>query len=321
MTTALPPFVSVIVPTRGRREMLLRLLRSLFAQTYPKDRFEILVIHNWTPDGTEEAVAALAAGAPVALRYWRKDYAAPTDSRHFALGEATGGIFAFTDDDCEATADWLSAGVAGFADGIGVVQGCTLPRPDQPRRFLEKTIEIRDATPYFETCNIFYRREAILGVGGFSPEYHGRWYGEDTDLGWKVLRRGWRRGFAPAALVHHEVFAAPLLAWLKEPLRLGVWPELVRKFPELRGELWLGCFLSPETAAFALAVVAAVAALALHPAALLAILPYVVVRWHNGGRFGNPVLRLARIALGLPRAAAIFWALASASVRHRTFVL
>lgn len=321
MSACATPFVSVVVPTHGRRDMLLRQLASLVAQEYPAECYEILVVHNWTDDGTEEAVARFAAGARVPVRYWRKDYAAPTDSRQFAISVARGEIVAFSDDDCEATPLWLQSGVQAFDNETGVVQGRTLPRPDQPRRFLEKTIEIAAPTPYFETCNIFYRRTALAEVGGFSPEYLGRWYGEDTDLGWKVLRCGWQRGFAGEALVHHEVFAISLPAWLREPLRLGVWPELVRKFPELRRELWLGYFLSVESAAFATAVPALIAGATLHPAALAAVAPYAWIRWRNGARFGNPLLRMARIALGLPRAAVIFWALTRASLRMRTLVL
>ena len=61
-----------------------------------------------------------------------------------------------------------------------------MPNPEQPRRFLEKTILIDKASIFFETCNIFYSKAAFDRVGGFSAEFMDLFYGEDTDLGWKI---------------------------------------------------------------------------------------------------------------------------------------
>ena len=46
--------------------------------------------------------------------------------------------------------------------------------------------EITWETPWFEGCNIAYRRDVLLEAGGFDEEI--RWYGEDTSAGWKVWR-------------------------------------------------------------------------------------------------------------------------------------
>src|SRR5690606_4573406 len=159
------PMVSVIVPTHNRAATLSLLLESLHEQRYPSERMEVIVVHNRSEDGTDAVVQQFAEAAPFPVRYYLKDYRGPMPSRQFGAESAAGEIIAFIDDDCVATPQWLAAGVRAFAPNTGLVQGATIPRPDQPRRFLEKTVEVRRASPYFETCNIFYSREAFMRAG------------------------------------------------------------------------------------------------------------------------------------------------------------
>lgn len=320
------PLVSVIVPTHGRCRLLHELLQSLAAQTYPRDRYEILVVHNVSPDGTAEMVAEFARQhGDIAVSYHAKNYPGPTASRNFGAREARGTILAYIDDDCVATPEWLAEGVGAFAgsDGAGLIQGRTLPNPEQPRQRFEKTVTVDAATPYFETCNIFYRKEIFFEAGGFSPEFETRYtcYGEDTDLGWKIKRLGYETGFAAGALAYHQVFAVSVWKWLAEPQRLFIWPYLVRKFPELRKTMVAGVFLTPLTALFDLFLLGLVLGAGVHPVLFGLCLPYPVVRYRDPGRFHRPWQKAARIVLALPRALVIFLVLATASLWFRSVAL
>ena len=51
-------------------------------------------------------------------------------------------------------------------------------------------------------CNMAFRRDALLAIGGFNPVYLRA--GDDVDVCWRLQARGWRIGFAPAALVWHH---------------------------------------------------------------------------------------------------------------------
>ena len=133
-TSPTAPFVSVIVPTHGRCALLSRLIVSLLAQDWPADRMEIIVVHNWTDDGTDCLVQHAAQNAPVPLHYHRTAFSGPGPSRQFGAERAAGSVLAFIDDDCEATPGWLAAGTRALASGFAVVQGQTLPNPAQPRR-------------------------------------------------------------------------------------------------------------------------------------------------------------------------------------------
>ncbi|HHX26419.1 MAG TPA: glycosyltransferase [Firmicutes bacterium] len=53
------PFVSVIIPTYNRRAILEKCLSALLVQTYPHDKYEIIVIDDGSTDGTGEMVVRL----------------------------------------------------------------------------------------------------------------------------------------------------------------------------------------------------------------------------------------------------------------------
>jgi len=315
------PIVSVIVPTHARRALLARLLATLQAQDWPADRYEIIVVHNHTPDGTDAMVAEAAAASRVPIHYFRTAFRRPGASRQYGAERARGDILAFIDDDCQATPGWMAAGVAGLRRGFALVQGRTVPDPAQPRRLLEKTVQVEGPSMFFETCNIFYDAEAFRAVGGFPEGFRELRSAEDTALGWAMREAGYRTGFAADALVHHEVFPVSLYAWLNAVHVVSVLPHAVRAYPSIRRSLFLGFFLTPLTAAFDAFALGVIGGILLHSIALVMCLPYLWLRFHDRGRFRAPHILLARFIFGLPRAAMMAYALLSGSLRARRLVL
>lgn len=321
--------VAVVIPTHNRRELLARLLASLAAQTLPASAFEVLIVHNHTEDGTEAMAREWCSRQPFSARYFRKNYKGPARSRDFGARSAQGRYVAFIDDDCVASPDWLRAGLAAFekpapvAGGapVGLVQGSTMPMPNQPRPFLSKTIEIPEATVFFETCNIFYLRSAFEQVGGFSDDFIDRFYGEDTDLGWKLTQAGFASRFAADALVHHEIFHVTLYKWLAEPLHFKNLPALVKKYPALRRHMYLGYFISKDSFLFNLLPMALLLMPLLGLYALLLTLPYFVERYRNGSHIRKFHFRVLRSFAGVVRGAFAWWALLRGSLRARAFLL
>ncbi|MEB8387399.1 glycosyltransferase family A protein [Rhodobacteraceae bacterium KMM 6894] len=312
----LVPFVSVIVPTHNRRDSLVACLKGLLAQDYPSSRYEIHVVHNWSDDDTETAVADIAANASVTIRYTKRNGRGPAPSRHFGAELAKGTFLAFVDDDCVPQPGWLQGGVGEFTGKVGFVQGATYPNPTHKRRLFEKTVHIPQPSPWFETCNIFYRKEAFDAVEGFAGPFGDLFYGEDTDLGRRVLAAGYTAGFAPDAVVYHDITAQPLRRWLMECWHLRHIPLLVNRWPELRDTLFLGVFLSRQSAAFDLGLLGLVAVPFIGAWGLLTFVPFFFVRLFEPGRYRNPVVVALRAAFGLPRSVVTFAALVAGSVRN-----
>lgn len=324
--------VSVVIPTHRRRELLGRLLRSLEQQSLGHDSYEVVIVHDYTDDGTEEMARAWCARQPFRARYYRKCFRSAARIREFGVGEARGSVVGFIDDDCVATPTWLAAGVAAFraaqvaaaqtggaARGIGLVQGKTLPVPCESRGFCTKTLRIESPTVFFETCNIFYAKEAFVAAGGFSA--HFTTYGEDTDLGWRVTQLGYESGFAPAALVYHEVFKLSITKWLTEPWYFRHLPRLVAMYPQLRGSMFGRYFVSKDTCLFNLLLIALCVGCVSGPLGIALAVPYFYQRYTGGAHVGGLLPRLGRVVAGVPRGLVVWLALVTGSIRAQSLLI
>jgi glycosyltransferase involved in cell wall biosynthesis len=322
------PFVSIIVPALNRRELLRQLVESVEALRYPRDRFEAIVVDNGSTDGTLEMLEQTAARAPFVLRYIRNESASrvPSVSRNIGIANARGEILAFTDSDCLVSPQWLSEGVAGFGENVAIVQGRTIPHGGQQRPVLHHTVNVDSRKTYAETCNIFYRRDAVERAGRFDEKLtcmggEAVW-GEDTDLAYRVRALGYRMAFREGALVTHQIVRKSFRSWLLEPLRVWPWPQVVKRHPLIREELLFGrIFYTRMTALFDLLLLGAVLGLSIHPVFLSLALPFLVSRYRDGGDHLNGVLRVARVFGGSLRAFLLFCTLVCGSVRFRALVL
>jgi glycosyltransferase involved in cell wall biosynthesis len=315
------PFVTVIIPTFNRRKLLAGAVEALFHQTYPVDRFELIVVDNGSTDGTAEWAAALSP--PFRFRFLLNEtpFRVPGQSRNIGLAHAEGEIVAYTDSDCVPCPEWLAEGVAALmADlKIGLAQGMTVPA-DEEKPVVYRTISVLSHKAYFETCNIFYRTEALRKVGGihrdFIERYPPPYFGEDTDLGYRVLEAGYRQVFVPAAQVNHRIHKHKLKNWIREPLVSLSWPFLVRKHPRIRRDLlFLGLFIAPMTAWFDLGLLGLVLAIVVHPLFLLLFLPFLVAKFRESGEHLSLPLRFVRLIGATLRAILIFGVLLYGSVR------
>lgn len=300
------------VVVKDRRERMLRCLQALLAQDHPD--YEVLIIDNGSSDGTADACRAVAGSAPVRVRVEVVDGALGR-VRNAAARLSTGEFIAYTDSDCLPSQGWLSAGVAAFADpAVGVVSGMTLPEDPGPERPWPATVSITEQSWHFETCNILFRRDALLRAGGFPDDLS---WGEDTAAGWAMLRAGWQARFVPEAVVHHDV-TYPGRAWhLRRVRRYGGVAAVIREFPEARDKLlWKRYFLRPRNAAFAAAVVGVALAPASRAALLLSV-PYLRQRGPRGMGFWELYSSAERIAID----ASVFAGMVRGSVRWGALVL
>src|SRR5688572_22754402 len=113
-------FVSVIIPVLNDGDRLHRCLAALEEQTYPGDRFEVIVVDNGSKHDPAEIVAEFPH-AKLAREAKPSSYAA----RNVGIALAKGDILAFTDSDCVPTKQWLEAGVAALTSSpdCGMVAG------------------------------------------------------------------------------------------------------------------------------------------------------------------------------------------------------
>ena len=319
------PIVSVVIPTYLRPDSVRAAVRSVLAQDLDPARYEVIVVDTSPDDVNLRVVEELRADARCALRLLRKDAEGPAASRNRGAADARGEILAFMDSDCQATPSWLREGLAAFDEGIGLVQGRTLPDPDRRPGVFTWFVIVEAESHIYEAANVFYRRQAFEAVGGFSTEWIQKKLfvvgAEDLDLAWRVKRAGWRSRFAHDALVHHEVQPIPISRWLVIR-RNWVWPLLVGRFPELRRFFYARYFFERAQALLVLALLGVFIAVALAaPVAALLALPYACVRAMEPTRTLRGPLRLLRVLVYLPRDLITLGILTASSIRHRTLLL
>jgi len=113
------PLISVIVPFLNEELYIERCIRSLLAQDFDKDQYELIFIDNGSTDRSAEIVRGFP-GIIFMKEEKRSSYAA----RNKGLGVAKGEIVAFTDADCIIQPDWLTQIYAGMkSTGVDIVIG------------------------------------------------------------------------------------------------------------------------------------------------------------------------------------------------------
>ena len=208
MTESESPFVSVLISTKDRRDLLRQTLESLWQLDYPREKMEVVVVEETSrPEdpGVDRYVVLPREGRGFA---W---------SRNAALRVASHPLVAFTDDDCIVDRRWLRELAAPFEDPeIGAVAGAVLAQPSGLlgkteivlgfpggglRRIAWAQDQIRPVSG-LSTVNAAARRNILETLGGFS-EATGIYGGEDSDLFGRLTERH-RAVFNPRAMVHHR---------------------------------------------------------------------------------------------------------------------
>ena len=248
------PRVSVVVCAYDAADTLEDCLSSLAALDYPD--YEIVLVNDGSRDATGE-IARRHARTDGRLRVIDTPNQGLSAARNVGLAAATGEIVAYTDADVRADPDWLTFLMQPLLDAPDVVGSggpnvvpaddppiaqCVARAPGGPTHVLldDRTAE------HVPGCNMAFRRATLLEVGGFDPIYVRA--GDDVDICWQLQGRGWRIGFAPAALVWHH-HRASVRAYWRQQVGYGegeTW--LMAHHPEqfLEGKMrWRGRIYSP----------------------------------------------------------------------------
>ena len=230
------PKVSVVVCSYNGAKTLRECLASLVKLDYPD--CEVILVD----DGSSDATAEIARDFPGVV-YHHQENRGLSVARNVGARMATGEIVAYTDDDCVVDEHWLHYLVRAMIDqgveGIGGpnitpifdnwVAKCVAASPGNPSHVM---LDDHHAE-HVPGCNMAFRRDILLGMGGFDPQY--RVAGDDVDVCWRLLDSGMNIGYAPGAMVWHHRRAS-VEAYAKQQKGYGRSEAMVRfKHPQRFG--------------------------------------------------------------------------------------
>jgi glycosyltransferase involved in cell wall biosynthesis len=165
--------VSVIVPCYNNELYLRRCLTALFTQTYPRDKYEVILIDNNSTDHSVEIARAFPDSTIL-----REEIKSPYAARNSGIRQATGEVLAFTDSDCEVCSEWIETMAASLAEpNVALVLGSNRNATESFSLALLADYEAQKAEfictqedqrlYYGYTNNMAVRREVFLRYGPF----------------------------------------------------------------------------------------------------------------------------------------------------------
>lgn len=222
--------VSVVIPTFNRRECLQKALRTLLRQSCPYDKYEIIIVDDYSTDGTRELVEGMAKDSDVKISYYANNRTkGQTMARNIGFQKAKGKYVASTDDDVQVSEHWIIKGVSYFkSSDISAVEGRTVSKDTKPLPFY-RNISLNGGT--YATCNMFYRKTVLREVGWIDENLN-RWknYGSDYALALSIMKKGGRIVYGSDVVVYHPSYKLGSLTTIKRSLRAGAVAYLYKKY-------------------------------------------------------------------------------------------
>jgi len=208
---------SVIIPTYNRKSILEKCLEALFDQSYPKNKYEIVLIDDGSADETDKMVACL--NPRCRLTYVRNDKRLGLPRcRNKGTDLARGKYIIFVDSDVIVAPEFIQEHLRFhhlYGDGIVNGQLIYISSLEQVGKKRKSVWDISLSS--FDTANVSVKKEHIRKVGGFDMNL--ALYGwQDVELGYRLGKIGLKNRKNPKALGYHfrKWADASNLAFLKE---------------------------------------------------------------------------------------------------------
>ncbi|MCU0452085.1 MAG: glycosyltransferase [Bacteroidetes bacterium] len=131
ITTGARPTVSIVVAARNEEASIGACVDALCRQTFPADRYEVIVVDDDSTDLTAEVVRGrmpdhvqlrLVHSSPLSRL---KGKARPLSA---GIAQARGEVILITDADCRVPPTWVEATAGQYEPDVGLVGGITLQR-------------------------------------------------------------------------------------------------------------------------------------------------------------------------------------------------
>ncbi len=236
--------ISVIISTYNRRDILIDCLKHLEEQSYPKDQFEVIIADDGSTDGTEAAVKEYAKNSKMKIRYFYQDHIGAGKVRNMGIKKALGEYCFFISDDEYPSKDWMQEHMKTHQENkgiavVGLIEWYSGIKINDFMQFIAPygpQFDFRFKDPNNCGYNAFIIGNITLEKKWFDEEMFDETIGsagvEDTEIGYRLEKKGLRIIFNPKAIVYHNHYQEEP-DFIKRMYRIGkFWHKLNALHPK-----------------------------------------------------------------------------------------
>jgi len=237
--------ISVVFPTYNRSAVLRVSLAAWAFNSLPAERWEVVIVDDGSTDDTAELCRETL---PFRVTYVHQPNQGAGSARRKGVETAQGEFLLLCNDDSIASSnllvEHLSVHRKRGREKIAVLGEFRASEALGERAlslFVNTSVfffphgELRAGQSYdrayFMTCNLSVRRDIVLGAGNFDASFR---VSEDSELGTRLMQRGLRVVYHPAAVAWHEHvrFTSQDLVLRAQAYGSATW-DLFQKHPQL----------------------------------------------------------------------------------------
>jgi GT2 family glycosyltransferase/glycosyltransferase involved in cell wall biosynthesis len=217
---AAPRTASVVIPNWNGRDLLQHYLPSVIDALGGNPENEIIVVDNGSSDGSADFVREAFPQVKVLALERNLGFGGGSNA---GVRAAHNDVVVLLNSDMRVAPDFLGPLLEGFRDELVFAVSCQIFFQDPARRREETgltqgwwqdgalKVTHRDDPAVTDLFPCFYGgggscafdRRKFLELGGFD-ELLAPFYLEDTDLGYRAWKRGWKVMYQPRSVVYHE---------------------------------------------------------------------------------------------------------------------
>jgi poly-beta-1,6-N-acetyl-D-glucosamine synthase len=214
--------VTVLIPAYNEEQLIGECVAASLAVDYPE--LEVIVLDDGSTDGTERAALAASRGDPRCRVIRDAVNRGKADRLNFGFRCARYDLVAITDADTHIHPLALKFLVARISRSPMLAAVAAAPHVTNRGRLLV-AMQVLEAAAVISLVRRthsltgrvgvvagvlgLFRRERVLGVGGFDP----RMATEDIDLSWRLVLAGWHTAYEPRAIVGMHVPTSARSLW------------------------------------------------------------------------------------------------------------
>jgi glycosyltransferase involved in cell wall biosynthesis len=243
-----PIEASVLIPSYNDKDRLLLCIEHLARQSFPPQRFEVVVVLDGSTDGSREALQQ--AATPFPLRVVQQSNRGRAAALNRAAETARGRLLIVTDSDVLADPEFVRSHVEAHARGDVVIGPIPLSERS-PRNFLTEGVRrwaehhersMRGRAGGFSCSEIYganlsISKEHFDALGGYRTDLRRT---EDFQLGKRIIAAGHTIVFCPDARAVH-IYDKTVAEWCRDFYQDGIYHlRFVQEFPDEIRNLKIG---------------------------------------------------------------------------------